>query len=339
MAFDLDDRTLAFAEAARKTARELDTSFAALTDMLTVNPTVKQLLAAGLTHARVARTVQLRKQQVGIIARTPFHASPFAQSVAVDPWKLGGQLWGGTETFTRAVNHALEWDIEHLDDIAPVRQHAAEYGINTLEEELGAYQCAYARCQSVHPHTPRISDVHDKRIAALRCGVLGATENDLRDAETSILDLIDTPLVPEIPNHIYTAAHGRIRADQGHPWEQALFEAREAREADELKNYGRLRPTIADDSLDPRILARDIKLFNFGDQRVNLIETTPATGPHRGQRRENILRDFALDTLHVSWDQHQTISPTNRPPEDIEREIAHALGKYLVEHDPEDDFR
>ena len=338
MTFELDDGALSFAESARNAARELDTTFAALTSMLTVNPLVKRLLASGLTHARVARVVQIRKQQVGVIARTPFHPSQFTRSLAVDPWKLGSTLWRGSEAFTRAVNHALEWDIEHLADIAPARNHAAEYGITTLTEELFTYQCAYARCQSAHPHMPRPEDARDKRIAELRCGVLGATENVLHDAETSILDLLRTPLVPEIPNHIYSTVNNHPGFDRGLPWEQALFDAREAREADELKNYGRLRPTLPDDSLDPRILARDIKLFNFGDQRVDLIETTPAAGPYRGMARESILRDFALNTLKVSWDQQQTHAPTNRAPEDIEREIAHALATHLAEHEPGQDF-
>lgn len=182
----------------------MDAAFAELTFMLTVNPTVKQLLASGLTHARVAREIQLRKQQVGISARTPFHPTQFTQSLAVDLWQLGSELWRGSEAFTRAVNHALEWDIEHLDEVAPVRQRAAEYGISTFEEELAAYRSAYvrayrstyARCQSVHPQTPRIEDLRDMRIAALRCGVLGATNDDLRAAEASIPDLDDTALAP-----------------------------------------------------------------------------------------------------------------------------------------------
>ncbi|WP_148209159.1 hypothetical protein [Rhodococcus erythropolis] len=196
MPFELDEITLEFASSARAIAKEMDANFAELTFMLTVNPTVKQLLASGLTQARVARAVQLRKQQIGIIARTPFRPSQFTQSLTIDLWQLGGALWRGSEAFTRAVNHALEWDIEHLDEVAPVRQRAAEYGIGTFEEELAAYRSAYVRCQSVHPQTPRIEDLRDMRIAALRCGVLGATNDDLRAAEASIPDLIDTALIP-----------------------------------------------------------------------------------------------------------------------------------------------
>ena len=61
-----------------------DSTFAALTATLAMNPIVKQLLAAGLTHTHVARTVHLRKQQVGIIARTPFHPLPLAAAILVD---------------------------------------------------------------------------------------------------------------------------------------------------------------------------------------------------------------------------------------------------------------
>lgn len=196
MPFELDEITLQFASSARAAAKEMDANFAELTFMLTVNPTVKQLLASGLTQARAARAVQLRKQQIGIIARTPFRPSQFMPSLAIDFWQLGGALWHGSEAFVRAVNHALEWDLEHLDEVAAVRQRAAEYGINTLEDELAAYQSAYARCQSAHPETPRIEDLRDKRIAALRCSVVGATSVDLRAAEGSIAVPIHTALVP-----------------------------------------------------------------------------------------------------------------------------------------------
>ncbi|MDV8009037.1 hypothetical protein [Rhodococcus sp. IEGM 1318] len=69
---------------------------------------------------------------------------------------------------------------------------------------------------------------------------------------------------------------------------------------DELKRYGRLRPTLSDNSLDPRVLARDIVIYNFGDARVLLSNTDPVTGTDFGLRRESILKDFATQTLKVS---------------------------------------
>ena len=324
----LDARALEIARAAKATAESYDSTFAALTAMLAMNPIVKQLLAAGLTHAHVARTVHLRKQQVGIIARTPFHPLPLATALSVDAWSLGASLWGRKESFDQAVNHALEWDSELLAETAPVGDHAAEYGIVSYDDEISAYQCAYARCHSSGPYTPRAEDLRDLRVGALRATVAGATDDDLRSAEASIIELVKTSIVPEIPNHTYDAVRRYPIADRGKPWLAARFDARAAREAAELRQYGCLRPTLPDDSLDPRVLARDIIVYNFGDARVLTSNTNPETG-WNGSSRERTLKEFA-DELGVRWDQWQTFSPEKRDPDDVEREVTAALTAYLA---------
>ena len=175
--------------------------------------------------------------------------------------------------------------------------------------------------------TPQIHTPHEQRTYA--------TDDDLRSAEASIIELVKTPIVPEVPNHTYDAVQFHPIADRrspiadrGKPWLAARFDARTTREAAELKQYGCLRPTLPDDSLDPRALARDIIVYSFGDARALASNTHPGTG-WNDSSRERTLKKFAAE-LGVRWDQWQTFSPEQRDPEDVEREVTAALTTYLA---------
>ncbi|MDJ0004866.1 hypothetical protein QM616_19255 [Rhodococcus fascians] len=324
----LDVTTVRMAGSAREISDEYVATFDELVKMLVLNPTVKQLLAAGYTHAQVARTMHIRKQQVGEVSRTPFHPVGLARTLhSIDVWALAHSLWQESEQRLKlAIDAAFEWDATRLTDVAQPAQNLEQYRIGCVADELDTYSCAFARCEVARPYTPRQEDLDAARVGALRATAAGATEVDLRAREDEMLEFLRTPVVSEVPDFLYRHPHRHSAMfDHGKPWEKKKFEERATREQDEMKRYGTLLPTLPDDSTDPRVLARDILLFNFGDLRVldHHMDADPLD-----ERRARVLERFAGE-LGVRWDQWQTFSPENRPAEEVEREIRQALDTYL----------
>lgn len=309
-------------------AGTLEQYFEALVATLTLHPAVKYHLAAGTSHARTAKVLGIRKASVSEIAQTPFRPLDAAYGLAVDPWTLGRQLWRGTGNLVEAVGHVLEWDAKELADSAAVTEHAEQYGITSLSDELLAYQGTYARV-----HLAGAASWEDQRYlptAERRVILAGGTEHDLSSARNEVTNLLETPVVPEVPNRLHDAVRRYHRASRGKPWEAQLFQKRHDRETFEHTLYGRLRPTTPDASTDPRVLARDVLLYNYGDARVCVdpeVNDAP-DGPHNTWgNREKVLRDFA-ETLGVRWDKYQTFSPEQRDPEEVADEITAALKDY-----------
>lgn len=150
----------------------------------------------------------------------------------------------------------------------------------------------------------------------------GLTHIDAADPK----QLAETSIVPEVPNEIYDKyLHGERPIDLGKPWLKARFEARRRREQTEIETFGRRRPVVPDDSLDPDVLLRDLRLLNYGDGRVARFG------------REPHLRLFA-DKLGVKVDQWQTFPPDNRVPAAVDAELNEAL-KQLRERETGPDTR
>ncbi|QII03903.1 hypothetical protein BH92_27980 (plasmid) [Rhodococcoides fascians A21d2] len=324
----IDVSTVRMAGSAKPISDAYVATFKELVEMLVLNPTVKQLLAAGFTHAQTARTMRIRKQQVGVLARTPFHPVTMANKLhSIDVWALAQSLWDDSEgRLQLAIDAAFEWDATQLTDIALPQGHPEQYRIGSVADEVDTYGCAFARCEAARPYTPRQEDVDAARVGALRARAAGATELDLRACEDDMLEFLRTPVVSEVPDFLYRHPHRHSAMfDHGKPWEKRKFEERAEREQDEMKRYGTLLPTLPDDSTDPRVLARDILLFNFGDLRVldHHLDADPLD-----ESRARVLEKFAGE-LGVRWDQWQTFGPENRPAEDVESEIRQALEAHL----------
>ncbi|ORM37799.1 hypothetical protein [Williamsia sp. 1135] len=143
---------------------------------------------------------------------------------------------------------------------------------------------------------------------------------------TSAKQLATTPIVPEVTNWMYDKyRHSPWPIDTGKPWLAARFEARARREQTEIDTYGRLRPVLPDDSLDPEVLARDLRLLSYGDGRAVLATRS----------RESDLRSFAQQ-IGVEADQWQTYWPAYREPAEVDAELNAALGRFLAAREDPD---
>jgi hypothetical protein len=323
----LDPSTVLMAGSAKTIADVHVATFEQLVEMLVLNPTVKQLLAAGYTHAQVARTVHIRKQQVGRHARTVFHPVTLADGLhSIDVWALALSLWGDSEQRLQlAIDTAFEWDATRLADVAPPEQNPEQYRIGSVADELDTYGCAFARCEAARPYTPRQEDSNAARIDALRARAAGASELDLSDREDEILGLLRTPVVPEVPDFLFRNRHLRYTntTSNSQPW-AVKYEQRHVREHTEMKRYGQLLPTLPDDSNDPRVLARDLVLLNLGDARV---VSLPSSDTAPFESRSRVLERFA-GVLGVRLDESQTYAE-GKTVSEVESEILGALDKYL----------
>lgn len=136
----------------------------------------------------------------------------------------------------------------------------------------------------------------------------------------NLKQLAATPIVPEVTNWMYDKyRNSPWPIDTGKPWLKARFEARERREQNEIDTHGQIRQVVPDDSLDPEVLIRDLRLLNYGDARAVL--ATPS--------RESDLRTFAR-SLGVEVDQWQTYPPQNREPAEVDAELNAALRRFLA---------
>lgn len=300
-----------------------------LIDMLVLNPTVKHLLLAGHSHASVARTVRIRKQRVAVLARTPFHPVQPAATLGVDPWHEAQSLWASDpQLLARAIDAAFEWDATRLGDVAPVQDHLADYRLDDLEAEIERYQEAFARCDSRAPYAAAEVDAAALRIATLRASAAGATETRLELARRDVLDMLATPIVRKVPNHLVRSfGDGGPWFSTQNAWLAERYECTRNAELDEIRRYGRRRPIVDDAADDPRVLARDLILLNLGDARVLSLGNTPED-PFNG-RYETTLRRFA-GAIGVDVDHNQTYSPQRRSPEEVESEVEAGLARYLT---------